>query len=230
MQLAKQVYKLETPPNALLHFKDGSPAYLVKRFDVLPDGTKRRQEDFAALAGKTPDKKGDYKYNYTYEGIAKLMKQHLPAYAVEVEKFFRLVLINYIIGNGDAHLKNFSVSETTLGDHRLSPTYDLLCSKLHIEDDSDMALELFDDDFSTDSFNAIGFHSQEDFRTFGEKIGMKTKRIEKEIQFILAQLPAALERIHNSFLSEELKTKFQKQVKSYTEQRLGYVFNQRTSK
>lgn len=224
MQLAKQVYKLDTPPNALVHFRDGNPAYLVKRFDVLNDGTKRRQEDFASLAGKTPDNKGDYKYEYSYEGIARLMKKHIPAYAVEVERFFRLVLFNYVIGNGDAHLKNFSVSETSMGDHILSPTYDLLSSKLHIKDDGDMALELFDDDYSSDAFNANGFHSQADFRVFGEKIGMKPKRIDKELLFIQNQLTPALALIESSFLEDDFKNQLAAHLSDYTTRRIGYDF------
>lgn len=225
MQLAKHVYKLETPPNAIVYFGDGSPAYLVRRFDVLPDGSKKRQEDFASLAGKTPDGKGDFKYQYSYEGIAKLMKEHLPAYAVEVEKFYRLVLFNYIIGNGDAHLKNFSVSETSIGDHILSPVYDLLCTKLHINDDSDAALDLFDNDFTTASFDANGFLAQADFRAFGEKLNMKEKRVQKLIEFFQEQLPKAVELISASQLNKELKARLVNQITNYTNQRLAYKFN-----
>lgn len=223
MQLAAQVYKLDTPPNALVYFGDGSPAYLVKRFDVLSDGSKRRQEDFASLAGKTPDGKGDFKYEYSYEGIARLMKQHLPAYAVEVEKFYRLVLFNYIIGNGDAHLKNFSVSETSLGDHKLSPVYDLLCTKLHVNDDSDMALDLFEGGFTTESFNTNGFLAQDDFNAFGQKLNMKEKRIQKAIESFQEQLPQARALINKSKLNEALKEKLVKHITSYTNQRLGYA-------
>ena len=55
MQIAKQVYDINTAENAIIFFKDGSPAYVTKRFDVKPDGTKWGKEDFATLAGKTKD-------------------------------------------------------------------------------------------------------------------------------------------------------------------------------
>ena len=42
--------------------------------------------------------------------------------------------LTYLFSNGDAHLKNFSLLETTLGDFRLSPAYDLLNTALHIND------------------------------------------------------------------------------------------------
>ena len=53
---------------------------------------------------------------------------------------YKLLLFNYLFSNGDAHLKNFSILETALGDFRLSPAYDLLNSRIHI-DDFDFAME-----------------------------------------------------------------------------------------
>ncbi len=49
------------------------------------------------------------------------------------------MLSNYLISDGDAHFKNFSLIEIPLGDFKLSPAYDLLNSRIHIED-KDFAL------------------------------------------------------------------------------------------
>lgn len=49
------------------------------------------------------------------------VKRHIPTYAIELEKYFRLVLFNYIFSNGDAHIKNFSAIKTDEGDHVLTP-------------------------------------------------------------------------------------------------------------
>ena len=54
MQIARQVYGIETAENALIFFKDGTPAYITKRFDVKEDGSKWAQDDFASLAKRTP--------------------------------------------------------------------------------------------------------------------------------------------------------------------------------
>lgn len=63
MQIASQVYGIETAENALIFFNDGQPAYLTKRFDLNKDGGKLAQDDFASLAGRTPQTHGaDYKY------------------------------------------------------------------------------------------------------------------------------------------------------------------------
>jgi serine/threonine-protein kinase HipA len=53
MQIARQVFGLRVAENALIFFEDGSPAYITKRFDFKPDGTKYRMEDFASISGRT---------------------------------------------------------------------------------------------------------------------------------------------------------------------------------
>ncbi len=140
MQIAHQVFGIETADNALIFFGNGDPAYITKRFDVLPGGLKLAQEDFASLAGKSPQTHGtDYKYLGSYWDLFELMRENLPSYKVESIKLFKLLVFNYLFSNGDAHLKNFSIIETPLGDFKLSPAYDLLNSRIHIED-KDFAL------------------------------------------------------------------------------------------
>jgi serine/threonine-protein kinase HipA len=68
------------------------------------------------------------------------MKSFVPAYKIEAPKLLRVLMFNYLFSNGDAHYKNFSLLETSMGDFRLSPAYDLLNSRIHIKD-SDFALE-----------------------------------------------------------------------------------------
>lgn len=140
MQIARQIFKIETAENALIFFQDGTPAYITKRFDVKENGEKWAQEDFASLAGKTPQTDGEqYKYTGNYLDLFLLLKKYVSTYQIEALKLFRIVLFNYLFSNGDAHLKNFSLLETPLGDFRLSPAYDLLNSRIHVED-SDFAL------------------------------------------------------------------------------------------
>jgi serine/threonine-protein kinase HipA len=141
MQIARQVYGIETAENALIFFQNGAPAYITQRFDVADDGTKLAQDDFASLAGRTPQTHGEhYKYLGNYGEFFQLLEKYVPAYAVEAPKLLKLLLFNYLFSNGDAHLKNFSLLETPLGDYRLSPAYDLLNSRIHIVD-KDFALD-----------------------------------------------------------------------------------------
>jgi serine/threonine-protein kinase HipA len=141
MQIARQVYGIETAENALIFFKNGSPAYITKRFDVKEDGIKLAQDDFASLAGRMPQTHGEhYKYLGNYLELFQLMKTHLSTYKLEAPKLLKILIFNYLFSNGDAHFKNFSLLETPMGDYRLSPAYDLLNSRIHL-DDKDFALD-----------------------------------------------------------------------------------------
>lgn len=141
MQIARQIYGIETAENALIFFRNGSPAYITKRFDVKDDGIKLAQDDFASLAERMPQTHGEhYKYLGNYLELFQLMQAHLPTYKLEAPKLLKLLVFNYLFSNGDAHFKNFSILETPMGDYRLSPAYDLLNSRIHI-DDKDFALD-----------------------------------------------------------------------------------------
>ncbi len=141
MQIARQIYGIETAENALIFFRNGSPAYITKRFDVKEDGTKLAQDDFASLAGRTPQTHGDhYKYLGNYFELFQLMHSNLSTYKLEAPKLLKILVFNYLFSNGDAHFKNFSLLETPMGDYRLSPAYDLLNSRIHVED-KDFALD-----------------------------------------------------------------------------------------
>lgn len=141
MQIARQIYGIETAENALIFFKDGIPAYITKRFDVKEDGSKWAQDDFASLAKRTPQTHGEhYKYIGNYMGMFELMRNYLTTYKLDAPRLFKILVFNYLFSNGDAHFKNFSILETSFGDYRLSPAYDLLNSRIHIED-KDFALD-----------------------------------------------------------------------------------------
>ena len=67
------------------------------------------------MVSKTTENAGpDFKYEYSYEELAELVLQYIPAHMVEIEKLFELIVFNYLFSNGDAHLKNFSVLEATI--------------------------------------------------------------------------------------------------------------------
>jgi serine/threonine-protein kinase HipA len=225
MQIAKQVHGIPTAVNGLIFFADEEPALLIKRFDFRPDGSKWRQEDFASLSGRTKQTAGlDYKYEGSYEEISQLIRQHLPAYRVETEKFFRLVLFNYLFSNGDAHLKNFSILETLDGDFVLSPAYDLICTRLHLTD-SDMALKdgLFNHDYETDSFTANAFYAFDDFLIFGSRIGIAEKRVRQQLILFQKDYEKIRALTQSSWLSDGAKATYLACYESRLK-RLNYAF------
>lgn len=207
MQIAKQVYGLNTAENAMIFFKNGSPAYITKRFDVKDDGGKWGKEDFATLAGKTKDNAGaNFKYEYSYEEVGMLIQKYVPAWRVEIEKYFLLVVFNFLFSNGDAHLKNFSLLESTKGDYLLSPAYDLVNTKLHV-DDSDFALAkgLFADGFKSEQYKKIGHPSKSDFTEFAKRIGVAESRVDKLLYPFLEKQPFMETLVNRSFLSDTNK-------------------------
>jgi serine/threonine-protein kinase HipA len=207
MQIAKQVYGLKTAENALIFFEDGTPAYITKRFDVKDDGGKWGKEDFATLAGKTTDSAGpNFKYEYSYEEVALLIQKYVPAWRIEIEKFFSLVLFNFLFSNGDAHLKNFSLLESSQGDYLLSPAYDLVNTKMHV-DDSDFALDkgLFVDNYKSGAYKKYSHPNKNDFETFGRRIGIQENRIDKLISPFLEKHSLMESLIKRSFLTESNK-------------------------
>jgi serine/threonine-protein kinase HipA len=203
MQIARQVYNIETAENALIFFKNGNPAYITKRFDVKEDGSKWAQDDFASLAGRTPQTHGEhYKYLGNYLELFELMKVHLPAYKLEAPKLFKLLLFNYLFSNGDAHFKNFSLLETPLGDYRLSPAYDLLNSRIHIED-KDFAL----DDGLLPRNLAKGNVLQQ-FHTLAQLAGLSDKQVNDIFMGLTSGKDKVATLMGASFLSEKIKLNY----------------------
>lgn len=207
MQIASQVYGIKTAENALAFFADGQMVYITKRFDYDENGLKIRQDDFASISGKTDRNSGkDYKYTGCYEDIARLLKQNVSAWQVEMSRYFSLVVFNYIFSNGDAHLKNFSLRETPNGDYILSPAYDLMNTSIHI-DDGDFALQdgLIPKSEYSDTYTNSGHPCKDDFITFGKRIGVLPKKLHSIIELFATEQPQVLQLIERSFLDEKVK-------------------------
>lgn len=207
MQIASQVYGIKTAENALAFFADGQMVYITKRFDYDENGLKIRQDDFASISGKTDRNSGkDYKYTGCYEDIARLLKQNVSAWQVEMSRYFSLVVFNYIFSNGDAHLKNFSLRETPNGDYILSPAYDLMNTSIHI-DDGDFALQdgLIPKSEYSDTYTNSGHPCKDDFITFGKRIGVLPKKLHSIIELFATEQPQVLQLIEHSFLDEKVK-------------------------
>jgi serine/threonine-protein kinase HipA len=214
MQIARQVYGLKTAENALIFFSNGEPAYITKRFDVKEDDSlspgqagKRGKEDFATLAGKTEENTGqNFKYDFSYEEMGELLKKYVPAWRVEIEKLYSLVVFNFLFSNGDAHLKNFALVETSGGDYVLSPAYDLLNTKIQVND-SDFALNggLFSDSFQSDAMKKTNHPGLNDFLELARRFGINEKRRDKILQPYLQLQPMVEKLIRRSFLNEKTK-------------------------
>lgn len=217
MQLASQVYGIETAENALCFFRDGEAAYLTKRFDVAPNGGKYQQEDFASLGGLTKSNGGsDFKYSVlSYEDCGDIIRRYVRAAQIDLLRFYRILLFNYLTLNDDAHLKNFSLINRGDGEYRLAPAYDLINTSLHLYQPRIFALDkgLFKEGMCQTDTQTVG---REDFVEFGHRIGLTERVVVRELNRFAAEQPLAHVLISRSFLSEKLKNDY---FKSYNYRR-----------
>lgn len=133
MAMGRQ-FGLRTAPCLLLELSDGTPAYLVKRFDRFKKGRRVEKlacEDMHQILG------GADKYAGSHEQIAAAIRQHCTFAPLELQRLFELTIFNFAIGNGDAHRKNFSLLTSEDGTIALSPAYDLVSSRLAIPAETD---------------------------------------------------------------------------------------------
>lgn len=209
MQLASQVYHIETAANGLCFFRDGEAAYLTRRFDIGAQGEKYQQEDFASLAGLTKANGGsDYKYNnLSYEECAEIIALHTKAAPIEILKFFRIVVFNYLTLNDDAHLKNFSLINRGDGEYHLAPAYDLINTSLHLYQPRIFALDkgLFREGMNLSDVKTV---KRQDFEEFGHRIGLSQRLVKRELDNFALEHPLAQTLIERSFLSSELKRSY----------------------
>ena len=209
MQMAEQIFNIQTAANGMIFFQDDQPAYITKRFDYRPDGSKFGMEDFAAISQKTKATYGvDFKYDASYEELFKLLKQYVGPYRIEGQKLFRLILFNYAFSNGDAHLKNFSLMETNGGDYILSPAYDLLNTRIHVND-QDVALKngLFDE-HETESFKKNAFYAYDDFFELGTRAELQESTVRAEVNLFLTNRERVSDLVSRSFLDNSIKSKY----------------------
>lgn len=107
--------------------------FIMKRFDILEDGSKLGFEDMCVLQAKQRDDK----YEGTYEQVVKTIKTFVsPKHKkAALRHFFKMIVINNIMQNGDAHLKNFGLLYSNVKDIKLAPAYDIVSTTLYIKND-----------------------------------------------------------------------------------------------
>jgi serine/threonine-protein kinase HipA len=137
MRLAKLV-GIEVPLHGMIYARDRSLVYFVQRFDRRGRSNKLHLEDFAQLAGRTRDTK----YDFSMERLVDIINRHCTFPAIEKLKLFQRVLFNFLVGNEDMHLKNYSLIRDEDGIIRLSPAYDFLNSSIVLRDPVEIALPL----------------------------------------------------------------------------------------
>lgn len=148
------------PPQTYL--SENLETYVVERFDRSGDGTKLGYEDFTTLMKKSNDPCA--KYTSSYETLLKATYLYTGSVA-EVEKMYKYIVFNCLIGNGDAHLKNFALQYSSdMKNIFVSPPFDITHTLIYESIDNKMALKLAGSKVFPDLTHLIKLAESDQFR------------------------------------------------------------------
>ena len=108
--------------------------FIMRRFDVTPDGASIGFEDMCSLQALGTAQK----YSSSYERVAKSIRDFVSGDRLMVarEQLFATLVLSVMLRNGDAHLKNFGVLYASpLDAVTLAPVYDVVTTTAYIKKD-----------------------------------------------------------------------------------------------
>jgi serine/threonine-protein kinase HipA len=196
MKLA-ELFKINVVPSNMIRLQSGELCYITKRVDRKKNGTKIHMIDFLQILEL------ENKYLGTMELLGKKIGELSVNTLLDKLRFFELTLFNFIIGNNDMHLKNFSMILSDIG-WVLSPAYDLLNVKIILPKDKDDTALLFGG--KKKNFNKKYFDS------FGAVLLLNEKQVNAVYVKLEKWLPQATALIDKSFLNEHLKLEYKKTI------------------
>ena len=200
MHLA-EIAKIKIVPHTLIRLQDGTLGYLTKRIDRTSEGGKIPMEDMCQLT----ERQTEYKYKSSYEQIAKVIAKHSYVPLLDLTDFYEQVFFNWLVGNNDMHLKNYSLYAPK-GKWVLTPAYDLLnVSMVNPKDTEELALTL----------NAKKKRiKKSDFVRAMETSGISSKVFDNILAKYRKLLPKFNEIIDLSFLDKEDKEIYKQSIAS----------------
>ena len=200
MHLAEAT-KIRVVPHSLIRLADGKLGYITKRIDRTKKGEKIDMEDMCQLTLHPTE----YKYKGSHEQIAKVIKQHCDMPKLDLTNYIQVLLFCFVTGNNDMHLKNFSLYRPSNG-YQLSPAYDLINVAIaNPEDKEELALSL-----SGKKSNL----KLNDFLRSATTMGLEENVVMHLIDNMRKAIPKWKSLIHASFLSEEMKDKYEQLIMS----------------
>jgi serine/threonine-protein kinase HipA len=205
MKLA-ELAGIEAPLSGMIYSLEGKLTYFIKRFDRYGRNKKLSLEDFAQLSGKSRETK----YDYSMEKLVTLIDTFCTFPAIEKVKLFRLTIFNFLIGNEDMHLKNFSLI-TRDNKVELSPAYDLLNTTIVVpRAQEEIALPIAGKKRNLNAKILIDYFAK-------ERLKLNANIINQTLEQIKLQFDNWESLIKVSFLSNEMKEKYWELMKKRKE-------------
>lgn len=200
MHLAEAI-KIRVVPHSLIRLADEKLGYITKRIDRTKNGEKIDMEDMCQLTLHPTE----YKYKGSHEQIAKVIKQHCDMPKLDLTNYMQVLLFCFVTGNNDMHLKNFSLYRPSNG-YQLSPAYDLINVAIaNPHDKEELALSL-----SGKKSNL----KLNDFLRSATTMGLEENVVLRLIENMRKAIPKWTSLIHGSFLSEEIKDRYEQLIMS----------------
>lgn len=200
MKLA-ELFKIDIVPVNMIRLASGELCFITKRIDRNPDGSKNHMIDFLQILEL------EDKYKGTMETLGKTIGDLSVNTLLDKLRFFESTVFNYVIGNNDMHLKNYSMWLSELG-WVLSPFYDLLNVAIILPNDKEeMALLLGG---KKENYKKGHFDRLATVMTLNDK---QTNAVYKRLK---KWLPNALQMIDASFLDEERKAAYKEMIEERT--------------
>jgi serine/threonine-protein kinase HipA len=156
------------PEQLLAH---GEQVLVVDRFDRTPDGRRIHMEDAAQILGATADRKYTMA---TSETVVNMVRRFSTDNRADILEAVRRLVADVLVGNGDNHLKNWSLLFPAPGQIRLSPAYDIVPTILFVPGDG-LALRFV----GTHDFARVNLHRFERVASF---LGLDPRWIAGEVR------------------------------------------------
>ena len=189
-----EAYGIKVVPSSLIRLQSGELSYITKRIDRTKEGGKIHMIDMFQITEAFD------KYKSSMEKIGKALDTYSANTLLDKLFFYELTVFSFLTGNNDMHLKNFSMIQTDYG-WSLSPAYDLLnVAILNPEDKEELALTIEGKKKKL---------KHEHFERFGEQLGLTQKQVNGVFDRFQKSKEKAISLINQSFLSEEMKLKYQ---------------------
>lgn len=151
-------------------------AFAIKRFDR-SNNDRIHMEDFAQVLLKYPYQKYD---SASYEQLGKIIFEFSADGLSDVQQFARRLLVNILLANGDAHLKNWSLLYLNQIEPRISPAYDILMTSVYINNETQFALNLA----KTKNWYDVSYAH---FAEWSKKVGVPWQAIKPHLEETIAK-------------------------------------------
>lgn len=176
-----------------IRFANGTPYALIERYDrekSLAGSIQRiHQEDFCQALGLLPTQKYETRGGPSYSDCFSLISQRSSARAKDRLYFLDAVIFNLLIGNVDAHAKNFSfvIRHNSV---RLAPFYDLMCATVYDTITRNMAMKIGGKDRGD-------YVCKAHWKTFSESCELSLSAVIRKIRTMTRSMPEIAATLHN---------------------------------